>query len=73
VTALVLAGGGAAAWISAGGSIVSSRTIVEVQAYANGTLRRLDRGGSIDRRTLRLSGTRLRWRHGSTWRTARLG
>jgi hypothetical protein len=72
VASIVVKPDGAVAWIGEGGSVISGTRGVEVdKADAHG-LARLDSGGGIDVRSLRLAGSRLAWRHGGRSRSASL-
>jgi hypothetical protein len=73
VSAIVLGRSGSYAWITEAASIVSHRRAVQVQAAGPGGARILDAGAAIRPRSLRLSGTVLRWRYGGQIRSARLG
>ncbi len=70
VTAVVIAGDGAVAWISSAGSIVSHRTTLEVHVDDKRGARRLDIGQAIVPTQLQLIGSRVRWKHGASWRSA---
>jgi hypothetical protein len=74
VGSIVLRPSGAVAWIASGGSIVRgpSGGTAEVDANRSGKTSRLDSGASIKGSSLRLSGSRLSWKHGSAVRTATL-
>jgi hypothetical protein len=73
VESLVVKADGAVAWIATGGSIVGhGRGSVEVHAVAGGMRRLLDAGAGIRPGSLRLSGSRVTWEHGSTTRSATL-
>jgi hypothetical protein len=72
VTAIVLAGDGSVAWISVLDSIVASRHATQVRAFDRHGARLLDHGNSIDTSHLRLLGSKVSWKHGSSWRSARL-
>jgi hypothetical protein len=68
VGSLVVKPGGAVAWIATANSIVGHGTRTEVDA--NGKV--LDSGGGIVRSSLRLNGSKLTWRDGSSTRSATL-
>jgi hypothetical protein len=72
VTALVLAGDGAAAWISVSHSIVGGHSTTEVHALDRHGTRRLDHGAAVGTAQLRLAGTKVSWKHGTAWRSATL-
>lgn len=71
--ALVVKSDGAVAWIAEAGSIFEGKTS-DVEVHKDDTTGRalLDSGSSIRRRSLRLHGSTLTWRHGETTRSALL-
>jgi hypothetical protein len=73
VTSLVVRRDGAVAWIAVArvGSAGSGEREVDA-ARSHGKARRLDSGGGIARRSLRLHGRQLSWRHDGHRRSARL-
>jgi hypothetical protein len=73
VAAIVLARNGAVAWISEGASIVSRRRAVQVHVSGPSGTRVVDSGAGIWRRSLRLSGSVVRWRDRGRLRSARMG
>lgn len=73
VSSIALARNGAVAWITEAASIVSHRRAIQVHASGPAGTRILDSGPGIGPRSLRLSGTVLRWRDEGRVRTARLG
>jgi hypothetical protein len=72
VTGMVVTPAGATAWIARSHSIVGHRTMIEVRAGDARGIRLLDSGAQIVTGTLRLSGSTVSWRDGSTRRSARL-
>jgi hypothetical protein len=74
VGSIVVAGNGGVAWIAHGGSIVAQHSVTEVVAKTptHGT-RVLDHGAGIVLASLRLSGSRISWRDGSSRHSASLG
>jgi hypothetical protein len=66
VNAIVVKSDGAVAWIATASSIISHGSRIEVHANK----RLLDSGASIVRSSLRLHGSTLTWRDGSTERAA---
>jgi hypothetical protein len=72
VGSIVVKPDGAVAWIGEGGSVISGASEVEVDRADKHGLARLDSGGAIDVRSLRLVGSKLAWRHGSQARSASL-
>lgn len=73
VTALVLSPGGVPAWIAAGGSVISHRTVVQVDVLRGGSVRVLDGRPGVLAGVLELRGSTLRWRRGGAWQSAALG
>lgn len=73
VSAIVLGASGSYAWITEAASIVSHRRAIQVHAAGPAGARILDSGAGIRPRSLRLSGTVLRWRNGGQLRSAQLG
>jgi hypothetical protein len=74
VGSIVIAGSGAVAWIAHGGSIIAQHSVSEVVAEtASHGIRVLDHGAGIVLASLRLSGSRISWRDGSSRHSASLG
>lgn len=73
VTDLVLSGRGRVAWIARSSSILRHRTQTEVHAGGPGGTRLLDSGAPVVPGSLRLSGGRVSWQHGSARRSGPLG
>jgi hypothetical protein len=75
VTAIVLRGSGAVAWIAVSRSLGAKEDRTEVWRLVRGSRRRLDvsNAGSIAPRSLRLRGRRLTWRESARTRSATLG
>jgi hypothetical protein len=72
VTALVLTGDGAVAWIAVNRSIIRSRVAIEVHKHDATGSALLDSGAGIQTASLRRRGSELTWRHGAQLRHARL-
>jgi hypothetical protein len=72
VDSLVLKGDGAVAWIATGFSLGRRDAVVEVWRSDRHGTARLGSGAGTRPRSLRLTGSRLRWRDGSRTRTAAL-
>ncbi len=70
VTALVIARDGSVAWIVSAHSILAHRSLIEVVVFDNRGVRRLDRSQNIAPARLQLQGSRVRWKHGASWRSA---
>ncbi len=70
VDSIALGADGDVAWIAVGNSIVMHRTDVEVHKQDRNGERLLDRGAGIHPASLRLSGSKLTWKHGSATRSA---
>jgi hypothetical protein len=81
VRSLALNSSGAVAWIGVAQSIVAHRQVIEVHAAVPAAGPRgpgsadkmLDSGPQIAPASLRLNGSTLSWRHGTTTRHATLG
>jgi hypothetical protein len=72
VTSLVVARDGAVGWIATGQSVGNHHAVVEVWRSDRRGTARLDSGSAVRSRSLRLTGSTLRWRHGTGTRTAPL-
>ncbi len=72
VQSLVLKSDGAVAWIGTSRQIFSTRSAVEVHAVSHARQSLLDSGTAIAPGSLRLSGSKLSWKHGAAERTATL-
>lgn len=72
VDSLVARSDGAAAWIASAFSIGSHQIHVELRRIGAGGEMLLDSGAAIGRRSLRLHGERLTWRHGGAARSSTL-
>ncbi|HEY2651682.1 MAG TPA: hypothetical protein VGI50_07165 [Solirubrobacteraceae bacterium] len=73
IDSIVLKPDGAVAWISQVGSVVSHGRYLEVHRLDSRGEALLDSGAGIVSRSLRLHGSTLTWRNGSTARSASLG
>jgi hypothetical protein len=72
VTALVLNGAGAVAWIAVNRSIIGSGMAIEVRKHDATGSALLDSGAGIQTASLQRHGSQLTWRHGGQLRHARL-
>jgi hypothetical protein len=72
VSSVAVKSNGAVGWIDTGGSIVAHRQIREVHRADKAGRALLDSGLAIGSSSLRLSGSRLTWKHGKSTRSAPL-